>query len=142
MDIRHTLRVTFTGLHARVWKLTKGRVGGSIAGGPILVLTTTGRTTGKQRESPLLYIEDGANLVIVASNGGAPDHPAWFKNLKANPVAVVATRAGEREVIAREADVAERERLWPKLDAMYAGYKNYRAKTEREIPLVILEPPG
>jgi F420H(2)-dependent quinone reductase len=140
MNIRHRLQVMFTGLHARVWKLTKGRVGGRVAGGPVLILTTTGRTTGKQRESPLLYIDDGSNVVIVASNGGAPDHPAWYKNLKANPAAGVATKSGSREVTARDANQSERERLWPKLDAMYAGYKGYRAKTTREIPLVILEP--
>ncbi|MFN0145420.1 MAG: nitroreductase family deazaflavin-dependent oxidoreductase [Dehalococcoidia bacterium] len=140
MDARHLMKVRFTRLHARIWSLGKGRIGGTMRGGPVLLLKTTGRTSGKTRELPLIYIEDGENLVVVASNGGAPDHPSWFKNLVANPVANARTRAGERAVTARVASDAERDRLWPRLDAMYAGYSAYRAKTGREIPIVVLEP--
>ena len=140
MDIKRVMQVSFSRLHARVWRLGNGRVGGSIRGGPILLLGTTGRSSGKSRQLPLLYVEDGANVVVVASNGGAPEHPAWFKNLLANPAATATTRAGVRMVTARLADEAERERLWPRLDAMYPTYKDYRAMTDRQIPIVILEP--
>lgn len=140
MDAPHLIQVGLSRLHARVWALGRGRVGGSIRGGPVLLLTTTGRASGKARQLPLLYVEDGANLVVVASNGGADEHPAWFKNLLANPAAMAKTRTGERAVTARVADDAERERLWARLDAMYPSYKDYRAKTDRRIEIVILEP--
>ena len=109
-------------------------------GAPVLLLTTTGRKSGKKRTIPLLYLEDGVNLVVVASNGGAPRHPAWWSNLCANPEATVEIGHRELRVRAREASPEEKERLWPRLVAMYGPYQSYRRRTDREIPIVILRP--
>jgi deazaflavin-dependent oxidoreductase (nitroreductase family) len=124
--------------HTGLYRLTGGAIGGKMFGAPILLLTTTGRKTGKQRTTPLLYLPDGENLVIVASKGGAPEHPAWFFNLKANPQVTVQLGRDVRKMAARESTPDEKARLWPKLTAMYSGYADYQKKTTREIPLVIL----
>ena len=127
-------------LNTWLYRLSGGKIAGSMKGAPILLLTTTGRKTGKTRVTPLLYLRDGENLVLVASKGGAPKHPVWFLNLEANPdVEVEVGRTRERRR-ARRAAPEERERLWPKVVEMYSGYADYQAKTAREIPLVILEP--
>ena len=127
-------------LNTWLYRLSGGKIAGSMKGAPILLLTTTGRKTGKTRVTPLLYLRDGENLVVVASKGGAPKHPVWFLNLEANPdveAEVGRTRARRR---ARRATPEERERLWPKVVEMYGSYADYQTKTAREIPLVILEP--
>jgi deazaflavin-dependent oxidoreductase (nitroreductase family) len=85
---------------------------------------------------------DAGNLVIVASKGGNPRHPAWFHNLRANPDVTIQVGSKRRPVRARVATPQERARLWPKVVATYGGYKGYQERTEREIPLVILEPRG
>jgi deazaflavin-dependent oxidoreductase (nitroreductase family) len=127
-------------LNAWLYRLSGGKIAGSMKGAPILLLTTTGRKTGKTRVTPLLYLRDGENIVLVASKGGAPKHPVWFLNLEANPdVGVEVGRTRERRR-ARQATPEERERLWPKVVEMYGGYADYQTKTTREIPLVILEP--
>ncbi len=93
------------------------------------------------RTSPLLYFPDGDDLVIVASKGGFPKHPAWFHNLKANPDTTVQVGSERRQVHARVATAAERERLWPEAVRRYHGYADYQVRSKgREIPLVILEP--
>ena len=107
---------------------------------PVLLLTTTGRKTGEERTTPLLYLADGEDLVVVASNGGAPKHPAWLLNLRANPEATVEVGGRKLRVRAREAGPEEKERLWPKLVEMYGSYEDYRRRTDREIPVVLLEP--
>lgn len=129
-----------TKLHTFIYRTTGGKVGGRIVGGPVLLLTTTGRKSGRERTSPLLYLEDGENLVLVASNGGAPVHPAWYLNLRANPEATVEVGQRKLRVRAEEASLEEKERLWPGLVAMYGGYENYRRRTDREIPVVLLRP--
>ncbi len=86
------------------------------------------------------YVRDGDNVVIIASKGGHPRHPAWFHNLRANPAAEVQIGPERRAVLARVATPGERERLWPKVVEAYAGYDVYQRRTEREIPLVVLEP--
>jgi deazaflavin-dependent oxidoreductase (nitroreductase family) len=127
-------------LNTWLYRLSGGKIAGSMKGAPILLLTTTGRKTGKTRVTPLLYLRDGENLVLVASKGGSLSHPVWFLNLEANPdVDVEVGRTRERRR-ARRATSEERERLWPKVVEMYRGYADYQAKTTREIPLVILEP--
>lgn len=131
-----------TKLHSFVYRATGGRVGGRIVGGPVLLLTTTGRKSGKKRTVPLLYLEDGENLVLVASNGGAPVHPTWWLNLRANPEATVEVGREKLRVRAEEASPREKERLWPKLVEMYGGYETYRRRTCREIPVVLLKPIG
>ncbi len=126
-------------LNRFVYRRSGGALGGSIRGAPILLLTTTGRKSGKPRTTPLLYLRDGENLVVVGSKGGAPRHPAWFLNLRANPEVEVELGRERRSLTARVAEPSERERLWPRLVEMYASYDSYQRKTAREIPVVILE---
>jgi deazaflavin-dependent oxidoreductase (nitroreductase family) len=104
----------------------------------VLLLTTTGRKSGRERTIPLLYLQDGEELVVVASNGGAPRHPAWWLNLEANPRATVEVGDRKLRVRAEQASPEEKERLWPKLVAMYSSYEDYQKRTEREIPVIIL----
>ena len=127
-----------TKLHSFVYRTTNGRVGGRIAGGPVLLLTTTGRKSGRERTVPLLYLEDGENMVVAGSNGGTASPPAWWLNLAANPEATAEVGDRRVRVRAEEAGPGERERLWPRLVAMYRGYEDYRRRTDREIPVVIL----
>lgn len=126
--------------HTAVFRLTRGRIGGSMAGGPVLLLHHTGAKSGKERISPLLYLPDGERMVIVASKGGYTKHPAWFHNLMANPeTEVEIPREGRVAVRARRAPPAEREDLWPRVVDLYSGYAAYQRSTSREIPLVILD---
>ncbi len=130
------------GAHTFLYKRTGGRLGHSVPGvrGKMLLLDHVGAKSGKLRTSPLLYVDDGADVVIVASKGGFPKHPAWFHNLTANPDTTVQIGSEHRPVHARVARPEERERLWEMVDRSYSGYADYRARTEREIPLVVLEP--
>ena len=111
---------------------------GRMGKAPIMLLTTTGFRSGKQRTNPVLYLVDGENLVTVASAGGAAKNPSWFVNLTHNPDAVVKIKSETRKVLARRASPEERSRLWPSLTEMFPGYANYAKKTKREIPVVIL----
>ena len=127
--------------HARIYRATNGLVGHRIPGlPPMLLLDHVGAKSGTKRSTALLYIKDGRNVVIVASKGGYPKHPAWFHNLRANPDTSVQIGTERRPVSARVADAEERKRLWPKAVAAYSGYRGYQERTGREIPLVILEP--
>jgi proline iminopeptidase len=105
----------------------------------IVLLTTKGRKTGLDRTVPLIYDWDGENPVIVASKGGAPDHPGWFKNLVKTPEAEVQILGEHFPVHARETEGEERERLWAQMNRMWPHYVEYQAKTERRIPVVVLE---
>jgi deazaflavin-dependent oxidoreductase (nitroreductase family) len=126
--------------HVAVFRLTRGRIGGRMVGGPILLLHHTGAKSGKKRISPLLYLPDGERMVIVASKGGYTKHPGWFHNLKANAdTAVELQREGKVAVRARQASAEEREELWPRVVDLYQGYATYQRSTSREIPLVILD---
>jgi F420H(2)-dependent quinone reductase len=128
-------------IHARVYRASGGRLGHHVPGAPpMLLLDTVGAKTGKHRTTPLAYFEDGRDVVIVASKGGAPKHPSWFHNLRAHPDTTVQIGRERRAVHAREASPEERERLWPKAVELWADYANYQKRTERQIPLVILEP--
>jgi len=106
----------------------------------VLLLTTTGRKTGERRTIPLLYLEDGENLAVVASNGGAPKHPDWWLNLRVAPEAIAEVGRRKLRVRAEEASPEEKERLWPRLVAMYGPYESYQRRTDREIPVVLLRP--
>jgi deazaflavin-dependent oxidoreductase (nitroreductase family) len=130
------------GAHTFLYKRTGGRLGRTLPGipGEVLLLDHVGAKSGTRRTSPLLYARDGENLVIVASKGGYPKNPAWFHNLKANPETTVQVGPEHRQVRARIARPEERERLWGLAYAAYPGYRDYRARAEREIPLVVLEP--
>ena len=127
--------------HAAVYRATRGIVGHRLPGAPpMLLLDHVGAKTGKRRVTPLVYVADGRDLVIVASKGGHPRHPAWLHNLQANPETTVQVGSGRRRVRGRIANAAERKRLWPKAIETYGGYRDYQLRTAREIPLVILEP--
>ena len=128
------------GVHAHLYRATNGLVGHRIPGlAPMLLLDHVGAKTGVKRTSPLLYVTDDGNLVIVASKGGYPKNPSWFHNLRANPETTVQVGSERRAVHARVATAEERKRLWPKVVRAYSGYSDYQARTGREIPLVILE---
>jgi deazaflavin-dependent oxidoreductase (nitroreductase family) len=107
---------------------------------PILLLNTVGRKTGRKRTSPLLYVMDGEDFVIIASKGGAATHPAWYLNLRSNPEATVEIGDREVQVKAEVADPEDKARLWQKMVEMYPTYDDYQRKTEREIPLLVLRP--
>ena len=130
------------GAHTFLYKRTGGRLGHTIPGvpGKMLLLDHVGARSGTKRTSPLLYIADGDDVVIVASKGGFPKNPAWFHNLLANPDTSVQIGSEIRKVHARVATPEERERLWAMAVKAYHGYENYRVRTDREIPLVVLEP--
>jgi deazaflavin-dependent oxidoreductase (nitroreductase family) len=131
----------FMGLHTALYKATGGRIGHSFPGAPsTLLLDHVGARSRTKRTSPLTYFRDGENLVIVASKGGYPKNPAWYHNLRANPDTTVQVGTEHRPVHARVADPQERKRLWPRAIETYSGYAGYQERTEREIPLVILEP--
>ena len=116
----------------------------SVAGGsglvPTLLLTTTGRKSGKQQILPLIYGEHEGAYVIVASRGGAPSHPAWYLNLTAHPKVEVQVEARRLRARARTATAVERSALWNEMVGIYPPYADYQARTEREIPVVLLEP--
>jgi deazaflavin-dependent oxidoreductase (nitroreductase family) len=127
-------------VHRLVYLLTGGRVGARIADMPVLLLTTTGRKTGKPRTQPLTYARTGDGYVIIASKGGADRHPLWLLNLRAHPLAQVTVGRETQSVRAREVKGEERERLWRRLADVYSGYDRYARKTTRRIPVVVLEP--
>lgn len=131
----------WTGVHERVFRATNGRLLGRVAGMPVLVLATTGRKSGKKRTTMLTSpVQDGDKLVIVASYGGDPRHPAWFLNLQENPDVEVTMGGKVRPMKARVATSDEKAELWPQVVAAYGGYGSYQKRTDRDIPLVILEP--
>ena len=127
-------------VHKSLLKVSFGKVGWDAGGMPVLELTTTGRKSGQQRTVMLTSpVQDGDAIVIVASRGGDDHHPAWFLNLQANPtVQVVWKGEPKANMTARVADEAERARLWPLITTEYKNYAGYQAKTDREIPLVLL----
>lgn len=130
----------FTQMHVRAYRATGGRVGRNYKGAPVALVDHVGRKSGKHRTSPLIYLSDGDNVVIVASFGGAKRDPVWWPNLKANPRTTVQIGSERRDVVARQATAEEKQRLWPKLVAVYAPYEDYQRRTERDIPVVLLEP--
>ena len=152
LDSPITAKVIKYGAKANVaiFRLTNGRIGAKwrIGAGwrkpvPVLLLEHVGRKSGEKFTTPLLHLRDGDNLVVVASQGGLPKHPQWFHNLVAQPETSVALpRERSRRVRARVAGSEERAALWPKLVALYADFDNYQSWTDREIPVVVLEPAG
>jgi deazaflavin-dependent oxidoreductase (nitroreductase family) len=128
-------------VHGTIFNSTKGRIGGSGFGMPVVQLTTTGRKSGQARKSMLTSpVQDGDRMVLVASYGGADHHPAWYLNLRDNPDVEI-TRDGKTTAMkARTATAEERAELWPRVVSAYKGYAGYQTRTDREIPLVILEP--
>lgn len=134
-DVRRLAR-----LHAALYRLTGGRMGRRLVGNDMLLLTTRGRSTGRSHTVPLLYLEEGTTLVVVASWGGRSQHPQWYRNLLADPGATVQVRSKRWPVRARTADPKERSLWWPRVVAAYETYRSYQARTDRVIPIVFLEP--
>ncbi len=117
-----------------------GRVGGNFEGSPLLLLHSTGARTGKERVNPIMYQRVGEAFAVFASKGGAPTHPDWYFNLLAHPEAVIEVGEDEVKVTARVAGPAERAPIWQHQKERYPGFADYERRTEREIPVVILDP--
>jgi deazaflavin-dependent oxidoreductase (nitroreductase family) len=130
-----------TRVHARLYRLTSGRFLPRWAEGmPVISLTTMGRKSGKPRSTPVIYVEDGDRLAVMPSNAGSEATPAWWLNLQANPEAQVQRGKERWQVRARRATPEEAERIWPMMRRSYSGFEAYRSFTEREQPIVLLEP--
>ncbi len=129
---------TLSAVHRAIYSASGGRVGRRLAGMPVLLLTTTGRKTGRRRTSPLTYFEEDGAIVLVASYGGRQHNPGWFENLVAAGEGEVTIGRERRQMRARRATAEERARLWPRIIETYDGYAKYQARTAREIPLAIL----
>jgi deazaflavin-dependent oxidoreductase (nitroreductase family) len=126
--------------HVRVYEETAGAQGYHWRGTTVLLLTTTGRVSGRKRTTPLIYRDDGKAWVVVASKGGSPDHPDWYKNLLAQPAATIQVKNERTSVRARTAEGDERTRLWRMMTEVWPAYDEYQHRTDREIPVVVLEP--
>lgn len=126
--------------HVERYLATDGAEGFEWEGAHVVILTTTGAKSGKVRRTPLIRVKDGDRYLVIASQGGAPTHPHWYHNLLANPEATVQDRAEVVDVRARVADDDERQRLWPVATEQWPAYDEYQQATDRQIPLVVLEP--
>jgi deazaflavin-dependent oxidoreductase (nitroreductase family) len=129
----------FWRIHPKLYRWTGGRIGGSIGSMPVLLLTTTGRKTGAPRTSALTYLPHGDDFVVIASVLGEPRHPAWWLNLEARPDATVEVGRERHAVLARQAQGGERDTLWKAVVAKMPDYEEYRRRTSRRIPVVVLE---
>ena len=134
-----TTRLFYT-LHRAIYRLSGGRIFNRSVGCPVVLLTTTGRKSGESRTAPIFGFQEGQSIVVVPSNAGKEHYPSWYLNLRANPQAEVQLGSAIWRVRARDATLQERERLWPFLASQYGGYQVYRERTDRHIPVVILEP--
>jgi len=123
--------------HVRVYRETDGERGYHWRGTTILLLSTRGHTSGEERTTPLIHRTDGDRWVVVASKGGAPEHPGWYANLLANPEATIEVKAEEIPVRATTATGEERSRLWSLMAGVWPAYDDYQKKTDREIPIVV-----
>jgi deazaflavin-dependent oxidoreductase (nitroreductase family) len=126
--------------HAAIYRATNGRIGNLPGVPPLLLIDHVGAKSGRKRTTPLVYMPDGENMLIVASKGGYDKNPGWFHNLLAHPDTQVQIKSKRIPVHARVADAAESERLWPKAGEYNPDWERYRHRTTREIPLVLLEP--
>lgn len=128
----------FGKVHKVLYRMTGSRVFANLGGMPNLLLTATGRRSGKPRTVPLLYVETDEGYAIVASFAGAPQHPAWYRNLQAHPQATVQIEERVIPVIASTATAEEKQSLWPRFTAIYPAYDSYESATARDIPIVLL----
>jgi deazaflavin-dependent oxidoreductase (nitroreductase family) len=132
-----------TAAHVAAYRATGGRfLLGPLGADRTVLVDHVGRKSGKHRTTPLLYLPDGDDVVIVASKGGSHKHPAWWLNLREMDETTIQVGSEKRRVTIREANAEERARLWPKLVAIWSDYDRYQQRTEREIPLAILSPAG
>ncbi len=134
------LLALITTVHRWLYRASGGRLGAHAGRANMLLLENIGRRSGQRRITPLLYVEDGERFVVVASNAGDDRNPAWLLNLRKNPAAEIQVGTRRLAVHCREANEAESESLWPKLLSSYPYYRDYRVRTQRHIPIVVLEP--
>jgi deazaflavin-dependent oxidoreductase (nitroreductase family) len=127
-------------LNVPLYRLSRGRLGGKVGRAPVCLLTTTGRRSGQRRTAPVLYLRDGERFIVIGSNAGNANAPAWSLNLKANPDAEVEIGSEHSYVRARVAEGEERAELWRKMNEQYAGFDAYEANTSRDIAVFVLEP--
>jgi len=148
LDSKATLSIIkwMSRFNVAAYRATGGRIGGKWRVGsafpwgiPVCLVTTIGRKTGQPRTAPLLFLEDGDKVVLVASQGGLPKHPLWFRNIQANPEVTVQIKSRVRTMHARVANEEERARYWPMLTAMYPDFDKYQSWTDRVIPVVVCE---
>lgn len=139
MLITRPLIFFITVVHRFVYVTSGGLIGGRVLWIRMLLLFNTGRRTGRERKTPLLYVEDGDRWVVVATNAGNDRHPAWWYNLSSRPRAKIQVGSEKVDVTWRQATADECETLWPKLTQSYRFYPEYRKRVQREIPVVILE---
>lgn len=127
-------------LNTPIYRLSRGRLLAKVGRAPVLLLTTTGRKSGKPRTAPLVYLADGERMVVIGSNAGNANVPAWALNLKADPEAEVEIGNRRQPVHARLTAGTEREELWRRCNEQYAGFDDYAERTDREIAVFVLEP--
>jgi deazaflavin-dependent oxidoreductase (nitroreductase family) len=126
--------------HAAVYRATNGLLGHRVPfGPPMLLLDHVGAKSGVKRTTPLVYVKDRGDVAVIASKGGNPKHPAWYHNLRANPDTTIQIGSERRKVRARVASDEERERVWPNAVKVWPGYAGYQERTDRKIPVVLLE---
>ncbi len=126
--------------HTSLYKMSGGRLAGNMRGSEVVLLTTTGRKSGKQRTTPLFGLADGENWAVIASNGGHPEHPNWYLNLCDKTSVELQVGSETKRMRAETAEGEERVRIWAKMAAMYSNYDEYQSLTKRVIPVVVLRP--
>ena len=125
-------------IHGWLWNIAGRKFGNLMGKAPFLMLTTQGRKTGRTRTTPVLYLQDGADFIIVASFGGNDMHPAWYLNLEHCPEAEVTVKGERRRVLARKVSAEEKKLIWPRLVELYPQFTSYQRRTSRQIPLMRL----
>jgi len=138
--LRNSAVKRWSRVHRVLFRFTGGRIGKRLVDNDMLLLTTTGRKTGQNHTVPLLYLTDDERLVVIASYGGRGYYPAWYLNLSDDPAVTVQLRGRTLEMVARAANPDERQQWWPRIVEAYDGYRVYQSRTEREIPVVFLQP--
>ncbi len=140
-QLKDTLFKIGTGAHKAIFRASNGRLLGKAMKMPVLILVTTGAKSGKKRENMLTSpVQRGEEIVLVASYGGDPRHPAWYHNLRANPEVEVIMRGSRQTMTARVASPQEKAELWDEIVSSYRGYAGYQKRTDRDIPVVVLSP--
>ena len=140
MPMNKTLMKVIGIAHTSLYKMSGGKLTRNMRGSEVVLLTTTGRKSGKQRTTPLFGLADGENWTVIASQGGHHEHPHWYLNLRDNPDVTLQVGSESMRMRAETAEGAERERLWASMAEMYDGYDEYQKLTSRVIPVVVLKP--
>lgn len=139
-SIEYKVLTTLAGGHVQLYRLTGGRILGRAEGAPMLLLDHIGRKSGKKRTTPLVYVRDGEDLLLIASMGGSPKHPSWFVNLREMDETMVQVGTKRLRVHPEVVSVEEKRRMWPKINEVWPAYDAYQRRTDREIPVVRLRP--